>query len=56
MMAQQNSRCRDLHLALDHGVHKLELPLSNLNDLFNQAGSDLVLELLNSANDPSQPS
>lgn len=50
------ARCRDLHLALDHSVNKLELSLSNLDDLLDQTGSNLGLELLDPANAPSQPS
>ena len=36
-------------LGLQHDVHKLELALSNLDDLFDQPSADLVLELLDPA-------
>lgn len=39
----------DLHLALLHGVDKLELILGNLHDLLEQAGAELGLELLDPA-------
>lgn len=39
----------NLHLGLNHGIRQLELALSDLDDLLNQAGTNLVLQLSNPA-------
>lgn len=44
---QDTTEIGDLRLALDDGVDQLQLSLSNLDDLLNETGSDLVLEFLN---------